>query len=456
MALARALSAAFPDARILFASFFAQAVELVRRDGFETLYFPDALRAVRGKTVPEERMRKIDAFCRKEYLGLNAMLNMERFLPRNREGARAFLHEHIIVLDGVVGEATLGISSMYDHFVYLAAGMLAFEKNGGHFAFVGCGVPSGRVVGLRTPCRTWQNPLSTEEPGLLLKKAREEITLPSEERIEYMKPRMQSNNTLLERVRLAWGLRRFALMDARAGTYFPTGHRYWPLNSLHWRANTRMRRMARSPWDVAGDSSLARVKGPCVFLALHMEPEATILMYSPRWRDQEEICRLVSEALPLGYTLLVKENPKMAGKRPFGYYDRIKRLSNVKLVATTVPSSALIDRSEAVVSLAGTITVEARLRGKPAYCFGRPPFAAMATATGAAVLDALAGLPHNTETQEDPAAFSAAWASWLRGTFRAKNGRNPRHPEMWRGVVDFRGDNVGRFAQFILGCLGAR
>lgn len=116
------------------------------------------------------------------------------------------------------------------------------------------------------------------------------------------------------------------------------------------------------------------MRDPYIYLPLHMEPEAVILMYSPWLRDQVEVVRLVAQALPVGWKLLVKENPKMRLKRPREFYQKIAALPNVRLVAPEVCSTALIRKSEAVVAMAGTAALEARLLGKPAFCLGSPPF----------------------------------------------------------------------------------
>ena len=178
-----------------------------------------------------------------------------------------------------------------------------------------------------------------------------------------------------------------------------------------------------------------------------MEPEATILMYSPRWRDQVEVCRLVSEALPFGYTLLVKENPKMLGARPKGYYEQLKRFPNVQLVSTKVPSAALIERARSVVSLAGTITLEARLRGKQAFCFGLPPFHPFATATGAAILDELSSSSLEISDFEDD------WKGWVRSTFPGRANRHRFHPSMAQSILDDSRENVSGYLSFICGVL---
>lgn len=456
MEMARQFAKKFPGARFLFVSFFSQALKYAEAAGFETLYAPVALRATHDDLIDGKRVAEIDAFCQREFLGLNAMLNTERFLPAGREKAKLFLYEHLTMLDQIVEERTLGISSMYDHFVYLAAAMLAFEKAGAHFAFVGCGVPAGRVIALRTPAKTWINPRSKEKEEELLKTAQEEVNQPSEERISYMQSnKLDKPLTLRERINRAQANARYGRIDKSEGSYFPTGQKNWVVNAFAWRY-LKWRNQKHLPrWDIKVEEDLSSIEGYCVFLALHMEPEATILMYSPQWRDQIEICRLVSEALPLGVTLLVKENPKMLFKRPPGYYETLQRYSNVKLVSTSVNSAALINRSEAVVSLAGTVTVEARLKGKYAFCFGKPPFYRLATARGAKLLENLRTVLNekNKDSKLDQ-DFMIGWKQWIQGTFIASSGNTVYRSDLGRFCFDYSNKNAAAHVNTIIGCLG--
>lgn len=457
MALAERLLEEFGSVPVLFASFFGKAIEIAQNEGWKTLFFPQAMRKNEFPEISDQRLREIDDFCRGRYTGLNSMVNMERFLPANRSAARSFMLDHLSVLDRIVEPGTLSVSSMYDHFVYLAAGMLALEKGGGHFAFVGCGVPGGRVIGLKTPFETWQNFQSTENPALLLEEARREISLPPEERIEYMRnPPAKAKPSFAERIRLACFRKKLASRDYSEGSYFPTAMRHWPLVSIKRRISIWRGRIPDTIWDVDSPDALAQVKGPCVYLSLHLEPEATIFMYSPRWRDQLEVCRLVSEALPVGYTLLVKENPKMVGRRPIEAYEALKRYANVRLVSTRVLSTDLIQRSLAVVSLAGSVTLEARLLGKPAFCFGQPPFYRMANGLGGDFLDQLAGLGNDSGSPaESVAAFEEGWVHWIRSTFRGRAWRVEFHPDVGHMVNDASSENVNAFASFICGSLAS-
>lgn len=122
-----------------------------------------------------------------------------------------------------------------------------------------------------------------------------------------------------------------------------------------------------------------------IFLALHMEPEASIQV-NTKFSDQLTIIKQVSNALPEGWVLYVKEHPhqfslnsadrsyylpgvyKFRSKR---FYDEIIKLENVKILDINLPSKDLISKSRAVVTLSGTASTEAVVNKKPTIIFSQ-------------------------------------------------------------------------------------
>jgi hypothetical protein len=86
---------------------------------------------------------------------------------------------------------------------------------------------------------------------------------------------------------------------------------------------------------------------------------------------------MISRSLPKGWKVYVKEHfitfsPLGWGwkKRSFGYYKRISTLSNVEFIPIEIPTARLIDGSQAVATVTGSIGIEAVARSKPALTFG--------------------------------------------------------------------------------------
>ena len=120
-----------------------------------------------------------------------------------------------------------------------------------------------------------------------------------------------------------------------------------------------------------------------IFYPLHMEPEAANLARATLG-CQLFIIEQVSQLLPEGYFLYVKEHPDQFAStqldkyyykalqnfRNIDFYKRISMLRNVKMLDICTPSSRLIDNSKAVLSIAGSALIEAVAKNKPIIVFG--------------------------------------------------------------------------------------
>lgn len=445
---AKQLGERFPEAPILFVSFFAAACRTAQQSGFETLYFPDELSMVSGDEISNERFSRIDCDL---YEGVganyNLMLQSERFLPEDARAAEIFGKKHLVVLDRLVTEGTLSISSMYDHFVYWLAGGLANTRQGWHFSFVGCGVPSGRTLALRTPWEAWDSRMVSEKDAeSMLKESRESLNLPVEERISYMKKYPRRKKSFSER----WQLHKDIQFDLKRGNYFAsvfiTPSQWLTLKLLPARIYNKLFRFPEPEYDFQEASEVDQYDVPFVYLPLHMEPEAVILMYSPWLRDQLEVVRLASQALPVGWKLLVKENPKMCGYRSPEFNKILKSMPNVRLVSPTLPSLSLIRRAQSTIVLAGTSGIEARLLGKPAFYLGVPPFRSLLTMgdIASSSFDIKKFFPQLDAKNQK--MDLVAWKEWVAGT--VKGDVVPVSEK-----VDSSQGNVSSFVGYVVGCL---
>lgn len=123
-----------------------------------------------------------------------------------------------------------------------------------------------------------------------------------------------------------------------------------------------------------------------VFYALHLQPEASIdnrgLISSQLW-----CIKSLSEALPEGWALYVKEHPMEFSLADFNhgrffhmshnvewfrskqFYAEILRMPNVRLIAIDEGSVGLIDRAQDVATICGTVALEAIMQRKPLFVF---------------------------------------------------------------------------------------
>ncbi|MBM3506225.1 MAG: hypothetical protein FJX64_00555 [Alphaproteobacteria bacterium] len=108
-----------------------------------------------------------------------------------------------------------------------------------------------------------------------------------------------------------------------------------------------------------------------VFYPLHVEPEILFQGRAPEYPYQLTSIVSVSRDLPAGVFLAVKEHLPAIGRRPDNFYDQISALKNVILVDPYEPGIEVVRRAAAVITISGTVGIEAATMGKPVITFGR-------------------------------------------------------------------------------------
>lgn len=118
-----------------------------------------------------------------------------------------------------------------------------------------------------------------------------------------------------------------------------------------------------------------------VYVPLHFQPERTICPQGDVFVDQILMVETISSALPRNWLVYVKEHPvqwwlrcgiNYSCNRYPGYYRRLAKIKNVRLLPVDTDSFTLINKSQAVATVTGTAGWEAMLRRKPAIIFGYP------------------------------------------------------------------------------------
>lgn len=110
---------------------------------------------------------------------------------------------------------------------------------------------------------------------------------------------------------------------------------------------------------------------------LHFQPERTTLPESYGFGQQLGAIVALASALPNGMHLYVKEHPSIYtadcqwDERLPSWYRRLAQTPRVRLLPVETDPYSLIDSSECVATVAGTIGGEALIRGKPVIAFGR-------------------------------------------------------------------------------------
>lgn len=113
-----------------------------------------------------------------------------------------------------------------------------------------------------------------------------------------------------------------------------------------------------------------------VVFFLQFQPERTTLPEGNTYAQQWLAIRILAEALPDDWHLLVKEHPGMFRRyfdpkvRDTNFYYSVNSLPRTSLVPLGTSPFELIDNSIAVSTITGTAGIEALARGKPVIIFG--------------------------------------------------------------------------------------
>ena len=114
---------------------------------------------------------------------------------------------------------------------------------------------------------------------------------------------------------------------------------------------------------------------PYIYFPLHLDPEASTMVLSPEFTDQLSVVDMLAKSIPLTHTLYVKEHPTMIGRRPPGFYKRIRHHTNVRLINPLVNSMELSRQADLIISITGTAGWEAILMGRPVLTLGESFYA---------------------------------------------------------------------------------
>lgn len=120
-----------------------------------------------------------------------------------------------------------------------------------------------------------------------------------------------------------------------------------------------------------------------IYYSIHFEPEAAIIGKTIL-ESQLTIIKMLSQSLPKGWKLYVKEHPhqfmlnneiahyfinNLDFFKNISFYKEIQKLHNVTFVSLKVSSKELMLNSQAIATLGGTITLESALHNIPAILF---------------------------------------------------------------------------------------
>ena len=103
---------------------------------------------------------------------------------------------------------------------------------------------------------------------------------------------------------------------------------------------------------------------------MHFHPESSTSILAGTYLDEYEVIRNIAFNLPEGMKLYVKDHMSAWGYPSLEFYNKLKKLPNVRVLSPGEATKQLIKKSQAVITLTSTVGYEALLLGKKVFVYG--------------------------------------------------------------------------------------
>ena len=154
---------------------------------------------------------------------------------------------------------------------------------------------------------------------------------------------------------------------------------------------------------------------PYVLYGLHMQPESGIDVWAPFFSNQLRVIELLSRSIPPTHKLLVKIHKSDISNYSREQLESMRTYPAVELVSPFADTRKFIQNADLIVSIQGTIGLEAALLGKPVIMLGDSPVTLFPSACRIGELPDLPMLVRRKLTEPAPSrsAIVHAYASYL-------------------------------------------
>ncbi|MFT6753588.1 MAG: hypothetical protein ACJA2O_003783 [Candidatus Azotimanducaceae bacterium] len=167
---------------------------------------------------------------------------------------------------------------------------------------------------------------------------------------------------------------------------------------------------------------------------LHVQPEITVEGMAFDYQDQVNTLRTILACLPADMELVVKEHTPMLGFRPLAMYKSLVSMPGLIVAQTHEDSHTLITHAVTVITLTGTVALEAILYGVPAIVLGSIYFDGFNGVYKPGSLNALRELLLHPDELSGATRDDALRA--LGSLYRASNPGKPARVDITAGSVD--------------------
>lgn len=108
---------------------------------------------------------------------------------------------------------------------------------------------------------------------------------------------------------------------------------------------------------------------PLVFVPLHVDPESTLMVESAPFDNQWVMVDWISKSVPLGWLVVVKDHPSATAPIRSWFWKALRRRPNVVVAGRFEDSTPIVQRSQAVATINGSLGLQAASIGKPVISF---------------------------------------------------------------------------------------
>jgi len=108
-----------------------------------------------------------------------------------------------------------------------------------------------------------------------------------------------------------------------------------------------------------------------VYFPLHVPLDFQLTVRSKQWLNQISLLERISNFLPSGVELWIKEHPAAIGAYSIKELDKLLNSPNVKIIHPLENSFSIIHNSSAVITINSKVGAEALMQGKPLFVLGQ-------------------------------------------------------------------------------------
>ena len=168
-----------------------------------------------------------------------------------------------------------------------------------------------------------------------------------------------------------------------------------------------------------------------VLFGLHMQPESSIDVWAPFFSNQMWVVELLARCIPPSHSLLVKIHKSDIANYSDHQLRSLQALPGVEFVQPFADTRDFLERADAVVSIQGTMGLEAALLGKPTIMLGESPATQFPSVSAVGEIRNLPSLMRAKLEQPVPerSEIVAAFARYLAPLFSACPNNWSRAPD---------------------------